>query len=146
MKLCEKMGRRLRKSGNCAYGIHLSMLYKDYTHWHKGITFNSPMYSTPELFNNSLFIMNLQPQRKVIHTMAVNCYNFDEKRINQESLFEIEETKQRKVANALDCINDKYGEYLITPALMMGLGDKIIDRVPFGGVKDLEDLYNTFKP
>jgi hypothetical protein len=30
---------------------------------------------------------------------------------------------------------------VITPALMMGLGDLIIDRIAFGGVKELEDLY-----
>jgi hypothetical protein len=34
----------------------------------------------------------------------------------------------------MDRINDKYGEFLITPALMMGMDDTIIDRIAFGGV------------
>jgi hypothetical protein len=31
----------------------------------------------------------------------------------------------------MDKINDKYGEFVITP----------IDRIAFGGVKELEELY-----
>jgi hypothetical protein len=44
-------------------------------------------------------------------------------------------------AEAMDKINDKYGEFVITPALMMGMDDTIIDRIAFGGVKELEELY-----
>jgi hypothetical protein len=36
------------------------------------------------------------------------------------------------VAAAMDKINDKYGEFVITPALMMGMDDTIIDRIAFG--------------
>jgi hypothetical protein len=41
----------------------------------------------------------------------------------------------------MDKINGKYGEFVITPALMMGMDDTIIDRIAFGGVKELEELY-----
>jgi hypothetical protein len=38
-------------------------------------------------------------------------------------------------------INDTCGEFVITPALMMGMDDTIIDRIAFGGVQELEELY-----
>jgi hypothetical protein len=41
----------------------------------------------------------------------------------------------------MDRINDKYEEFVITPALMMGMDETIIDRIAFGGVKELEELY-----
>jgi hypothetical protein len=41
----------------------------------------------------------------------------------------------------MDKINDKYREYIITPALMMGMDETIIDRIAFDGVKGLEELY-----
>jgi DNA polymerase-4 len=50
-------------------------------------------------------------------------------------------TKSHAVAEAMDRINDKYGDFVITPALMMGMDDTIIDRIAFGGVKELEELY-----
>jgi hypothetical protein len=47
------------------------------------------------------------------------------------------------VAAAMDRINDTYGEFVLTPALMMGMDDTIIDRIAFGGVKELEELYQS---
>jgi hypothetical protein len=50
-------------------------------------------------------------------------------------------SQSHAVAEAMDKINDKYGEFVITPALMMGMRETIIDRIAFGGVKELEELY-----
>ena len=33
------------------------------------------------------------------------------------------------------------GDFVITPALMLGMEDIILDRVAFGGVKELEEIY-----
>jgi hypothetical protein len=38
-------------------------------------------------------------------------------------------------------VSSKYGEFVITLALMMGMDETIIDRIAFGGVKELEELY-----
>ena len=45
------------------------------------------------------------------------------------------------VSEAMDQINDRCGEFVITPALMMGMDDVILDRIAFGGVKELQELY-----
>ena len=49
--------------------------------------------------------------------------------------------KKKGVQDAADRINDKWGEYVVTPALMMGMKNVIIDRIAFGAVKELEDIY-----
>ena len=41
----------------------------------------------------------------------------------------------------MDKINDRWGEFVITPALMMGMENIILDRIAFGGVKKLEKIY-----
>jgi hypothetical protein len=43
----------------------------------------------------------------------------------------------KALSNALDKINDRYGEYTIIPANMAGMEDLILDRIAFGSVKDL---------
>jgi hypothetical protein len=50
-------------------------------------------------------------------------------------------SKSHAVAEAMDKINDTYGEFVITPARMMSMDETIIDRISFGGVKELEELY-----
>ena len=47
-----------------------------------------------------------------------------------------------KVAEAMDKINDRWGEFVVIPALMMGMGDIILDRISFGGVQELEEIYS----
>ena len=45
------------------------------------------------------------------------------------------------MSEAVDRINDRWGEFVITPALMMGMQEIILDRVAFGGVKELREIY-----
>jgi hypothetical protein len=47
------------------------------------------------------------------------------------------------VAEAMDKINDRWGEFSITPALMMDMDEIILDRIAFGGVKELEEIYES---
>ena len=41
----------------------------------------------------------------------------------------------------MDEINDTWGEFVIMPALMSGMDKIILDRIAFGGVKELEEIY-----
>jgi DNA polymerase-4 len=45
------------------------------------------------------------------------------------------------VSEAMDKINDRWGEFVITPALILGMEDIISDRIAVGGVKELEEIY-----
>ena len=134
MKLCEKMGRRLRSSGNEALGIHIGLLYDDWTYWHKSKKFKSQAYTTDELFKRALLIFNIQPDRKTVVKISVSCFGLIPAKSSQMSLFDIED-KKRKLSDAMDLINDKYGEFIITPALMMNMDKLVLDRIAFGSTE-----------
>jgi hypothetical protein len=59
----------------------------------------------------------------------------------QESLFETTRERKRRVSKALDSINDKWGEWTIYSARMKGRDKEVIDRIAFGGARDLEEVY-----
>jgi len=142
MKLCEKMGRRLRNAGYEAKGIHVSCIYRDGTYWHKGKTMQQTMFTTLDLFRKALWVLNHQPDKtKLVSKISVSCFNLDKNPGAQFSLFDNED-KERLVQDATDKINAKYGEFVITPALMMGMNNVILDRISFGNVRDLENLYD----
>lgn len=140
MKLCEKMGRRIRKYGHDAYGIHVSCVYKDNTWWHKGKIFHTSCSTTLELFRRAQYILDLQPYAKIIAKLGVSSYKLTPSGNTQASLFD-DVDKKKQLSLALDKINDKYGEFVITPARMMGMDKEIVDRIAFGGVKEIESLY-----
>jgi len=141
MKLCEKMGRRLRRSSKAANGIHIAILYNDYSFWHRQSLMNQPMYATRDLYRGAQLVFNQQPYKKVVAKLSVACYDLIPSAKSQLSLFDEGDDKLRKVSDAMDSINNKYGEFSITPALMIGLDNTVIDRIAFGAVKELEDLY-----
>jgi DNA polymerase-4 len=132
MKLCEKMGRRLRQSNQFASGIHLGILYKDYSFWHKGKKINQSISSTKKLFNNIMFLFYLQPKINTVSKISVSCFSLTENGSRQLLLIDLGEEKTNKISDALDKINDRFGEFTITSATMMDMKDTVVERIAFG--------------
>ena len=78
---------------------------------------------------------------KVVTHLEVRCFNLQDASYMQESLLETTRERKRKVSKALDTINDTWGEWTIYSVRMYGRSKEIIDRIAFGGVKDLEEIY-----
>ncbi len=95
---------------------------------------------TPSLIRYK-YASNSQPQRKVVTKLDVFCFDLAKTDSIQESLFETSRERKRNVSTALDNINNKWGERTIYFALTHGREKEVIDRIAFGGVKDLEEVY-----
>ncbi len=141
MKLCEKSGRRMRRNGYKARGVHMWFAYSDYMRWHMGRQINKDLYSTLDIFNHAMNIFDFQPQVKKITHMGISSYKLAEYNSLQLEIFEEFTPRAWKVTDAMDEINDKYGEFTVVQGNMMSMDDQILDRIAFGGVKELEDLY-----
>ena len=48
--------------------------------------------------------------------------------------------KKERIVNAVDAVNERWGDFVITPARMLGTKNAVIDRIAFGGVKELEEF------
>jgi ribulose 1,5-bisphosphate carboxylase large subunit-like protein len=99
------------------------------------------MFTTDELYKKVMLVFNAQPQRKVVTKLDICCFDLVKAESVQESLFETSRERKREVSKALDSINNKWGERTIYSARMMGRDKEVIDRIAFGGVKDLEEIY-----
>jgi DNA polymerase IV len=133
MKLCEKTGRRLRRAEYSASGVHVACVYTDFSSWHTGRKVEIPVYTTREIYLKALWLLNMSGYPKPVRNLAVSVYDLIPHHSEQLEMFS---SKSHAVAEAMDKINDKYGEFVITPALMMGMDDTIVDRIAFGGVKN----------
>jgi DNA polymerase IV len=74
-----------------------------------------------------------------VRNLAVSVYDLIPSTNEQLELFS---SPMHKVSEAMDKINDKWGEFVVTPALMLDMDNIILDRIAFGGVKELEELYS----
>lgn len=138
-KLVEKSGRRMRKGGFMAKGVHFSIVYRDFDHWHKGVTLPDALIDSRDIYGVAFHLLLEAPQRKPVRELAVTCFNLQPLHNMQMSLLS-DMTKKEKLVEAIDKINEKWGDYVITPARMMGTGNVVADRVSYGNIRELEEM------
>jgi hypothetical protein len=77
MKLCEKLGRRLRRTGHAAQGIHVACAYRDSSHWHQGKQVGGELFATLELYRKAQLLLNGRAGKdQIITHLGVSCYGF----------------------------------------------------------------------
>ncbi len=138
-KLVEKMGARLRHAGYKAKGVHLSVVYRDWSFWHKGVTTFKVLFDSRDIYKEAFKLLLTCPYQKPVRQLAVSCFNLLKHPELQMELFE-DVAKKEKIVEAVDKVNERWGHFVITPARMLGTGGVVIDRIAFGGVKELEEF------
>lgn len=137
MKLCEKTGRRLRRHNYNGWGVYLGLGFENRLWWGKSHRSQHPLYATQDIYTSIMYLFNkIEFPARIIH-INISVFNVTAATPNQYGLFDGTRLDSRSLAQAMDAINDKYGEYTITPASMANMDDVIIKRVPFGSVRDL---------
>ena len=142
MKLCEKVGRRLRRNDYIAEGIHVWIQYEDWDYWHVGMRTHTRLYTTFDIYYYAMKLFYMQPNRKVPVKVGVTVYDLLPYEPEQLGLFDGGHGDMNELSRSLDSINDRYGDMVVGSALLANMEGFILDRIAFGGVKDLYDLYD----
>ena len=139
-KLTEKMSFRLRRAGYVARGIHLALGFRDGRFWHKGSTFSKVIFDSREIYKKAVGLLTMSPLDGPVRDIAVSVFDLKKKNILQLDLFE-DVVKKSELSDAVDLVNERWGNFVITPA-RMALAEKnaVPDRIAFGGVKELEEF------
>lgn len=132
--------------------------------WHHGEKVYHRLYSTQDIYESAKRLLLSAEIPNRVKIMSVNVFGLESWDPEQLSIFDIQilakptlkqsstvqsstlysvngvvrsmEVKKR-VSDAVDEINNRYGEFVVTPALMMEMQGKILDRIAFGQVRDL---------
>lgn len=135
-KLVEKTSRRLREANFKARGVHLCLNYKDGSFWHHGEVTKRDLFDSRDIFKHCFKILCRSPYQKPVSVIAESCFNLIPFDLSQLDLFE-DIDKKKRLNKALDLINDRWGDFVITPAELLKAKDYVHDRIAFGGVKEL---------
>ncbi|MGH7233831.1 MAG: DNA polymerase Y family protein, partial [Candidatus Saccharimonadales bacterium] len=132
MKLCEKAGRRLRRDGYLAHGIHFWLAFNDRTYWSRRMRTPSPLYATQDIFKAAHRLLEEIAIPTLATNIGVTVYDLSPIRPYQLGLFDNQRLDSRALARAADVVNDRYGEFTLVPAIMANMEDTIVKRVAFG--------------
>lgn len=137
--LVEKMSARLRRAGYKAKGVHLALSYKDGSFWHRGELCQKALFDSRDIFRESLRVLEYHSFGKPLRNIAVSVFDLVKTQNLQLDFFDDVEKKDI-LMKAVDEVNERWGDFVITPGRMLASKQKVLDRIAFGGVKELEEF------
>jgi DNA polymerase-4 len=138
-RLTEKMCSRLRAAGYRANGIHLMIVYKNGSWWHKGRQLSHPRFDSRDFYRAAFrLLMEANPASPVLN-LAVSCFGLIRDSSTQLNFFD-DVPKRENLVEAVDNINQRWGDFTLGSARSLGGSKIVMDRIAFGGVKELEEL------
>lgn len=132
-KLCQKTGFRLRTAGFAANGVHLSLVFRNGSYWHKGVKTKDMVLESSDLYNQAKKLLDecYRKERDLPKVIAVSVFNLVDKNNLQLEFFR-DVLKKDNFSKSTDLINKKWGDFTIYPARMNGMEEIIQDRIAFG--------------
>jgi DNA polymerase-4 len=137
-KLIEKTGQRMRKGNHACYGVHVAVLYRSGAHWHKGVRSQRALLDSRDIYQSAYRLLCGSPYREGVAILAESVFDLTDAGARQLDLFS-DVDKTVRLVSAVDAINARHGDFVITPARMLSTAGLVPDRISFGSVKELEE-------
>ncbi len=153
MKLCEKIGRRLRKNQLYAGGIHVWLGFasnrtwqiaggaatpEGRSGWHHGEKVGARLYATHDIYAHALRLLASAQVIEPVRVMSVSTFDLHD--WSPEQLDLLADARgvlaTQRISDALDAVNNRYGEFVAIPASMLDMKGAVLDRIAFGSVRD----------
>lgn len=130
-KLVTKMSARLRRAGFSAKGVHLAVSFRDGSFWRKGNKTDKLLFDFRDFYKEAVKILISCPHKKPVRELSVSSFNLAKNDFSQLDLFE-DVVKKKNLIEAVDEINQRWGNFVVVPGRMINTGDVVIDRIAFG--------------
>jgi DNA polymerase-4 len=139
--LCETTAMKLRFRELAARGMHLYLMYSNGDVWYERKIFKTAVYGDTEVYRRALLLFNHRPRDAWVRMMSVSCYKLEPSNTSQLSLLE-EVNREAWLTEAIDTINNQYGEFTVTYASSLSAKGRIKQKIPFGSTRYFELLCN----
>ncbi len=138
-RLTEKACGRARNAGYKISGVHLALIYKNGLWWHKGRRLSHACLDTRDIYKEAFRLLIESNPKTPVLNIAVSFFGLTKADSLQLDLFQNELTRTNLV-KAGDKINETWGDFTIGSARSFGGAKVVLDRIAFGGVKELEEF------
>jgi DNA polymerase-4 len=139
-----KLARRLAKNQLAARGLSLALGYASETdpsgrrrhpRWHERQMCKTAVRRGDELYLRCLDLFNRSPQGQVVTSLMITGYSLEPVKSDQPNLFEDDHVKRERLEDAINQVNDRYGELMLAPATVVKSKNPMKDKIPFGSIR-----------
>lgn len=144
-KACVKVARRLYGKGLAARGLMLTLRFVDRPNpglswgrpmgWFERQMWNQPVNRSDQLYRRACILFDRSPSGSTINHFSLTSYGLSPIPTDQPTLFSDYEIRRNRLEEAVNQINDRYGELTLQPASVAMSKNPMKDKVPFGTVR-----------
>jgi DNA polymerase IV len=143
-----KVARRMRVNNLAARGL---MLWLGYANpavgregsngwrrargWYERKMYKVPVRRADQIYWRAMELFSHSPAGETLASIAMTAYQVEKARTEQLFLYESEDAIQERIEDAVNLVNDKYGELTVLPAAVMKSKNPMKDKIPFGTVR-----------
>lgn len=136
-KLSQKIARRLHGKDLSAGGIHVGLRFVRSPYWHKSQKLSVRMVTAQEVFRAARQLLDEHaPHGGLVSLVHVTTFGFEP--VHPEQLALITNGRaisdRLLVADTMNKVNDRYGEFALVPATMLGTEGVAKDSIAFGNL------------
>ncbi len=139
--LCETTAMKLRYKGMSARGVMIYLMFANGDHWYERQIFHQPFFSNNDVLTRASLVFNRRPKDDWVRMMSISCYNLQPSNMSQVSLLD-EVNREIWLTEAVDQINNQFGEFTITFATSLPAKGLVKQKIPFGSTRYFELLLN----
>jgi len=118
LQLSEMVGRRARRYGVAGKTVHLTIRYADFSTFGKQETFSCHVNQSDDIYQGAIKILDSIELEQPVRLLGVRITNLCYQR-EQLPLFE-EERRKAFMINAMDTVNDRFGDFTVTYGSLLG--------------------------
>jgi DNA polymerase-4 len=139
--LCESVGWRMRKQGLSARGIYVGTRTfnmegdKRRNYWHASYVSQTPFFSDKTIYSLARHLFVGAPPN--IRDINIHVYLLQDHEESQISIFGDQIARERSVVDAIDDLNNRYGEHTIHSADTTKTSPFVKTKIPFGSTRYL---------
>lgn len=134
--LCESVGHRMRSQRKVARGVFVYAKSYDRGYWHARHMATLPFFSNAAIYAQAAILFARAPEGN-LKEIGISCYQLEDGCDDQLSLFGDELARERLITDAIDEINQRYGDRTIHAAHTIGTETLVKQKIPFGSTRYL---------
>lgn len=138
-KACAKIARRLHKNNFAARGLSINLSYVEAPYrWHGSTMWGTAVRRSDQLYERTAALFAQSPPDRTVRGLYLTAYGLEPYRHDQPTLFEGSNEQRERLEDAINSINDRYGELVVAPATVVMSKNPMRDKIPFGTVRYLD--------
>ncbi len=146
-KAAAKVARRLKVNNLAARGLAIQFGYvgdpagprwgrlQHGSGWHGRRMYAASARRADQLYLRAMDLFGESPPGRVLGSLAITAYAVEPARTDQLALYESEDVRLERLEDALNAVNDKYGELTAVPAKVIKSKNPMKDKIPFGSIR-----------